>query len=233
MQKSKMSHRILIVDDESDILEFVGYNLAKEGYEVFTATDGAQAVEMAEIHRPHLILLDRMMPVMDGIQTCRALRSNPRTADAHIVFLSALGEEESQLSGFSAGADDYITKPIKMNILKSRINAIMRRISSDSGTSADDSGGEIIILDRERHLLRYRNRRIELPKKEFSLFTLLYSQPGKLFTREEIYEKVWGNEVVVGTRTIDVHIRRLRRKIGDDRIVTVKGVGYKFTNGSE
>lgn len=223
-----MAHRILIVDDESDILEFVGYNLAKEGYEVFTATNGAEAVEAALRHRPHLVLLDRMMPVMDGLQACRELRSRPETADIHIVFLSALSEEENQLTGFGAGADDYIPKPIKMNLLKSRINAIMRRISESEAPQQPSSS---IDLDCERHTLHYNGRQIELPKKEFSLFTLLYSSPEKLFTREEIYERVWGNEVVVGTRTIDVHIRRLRRKIGDNHIVTVKGVGYKFTNG--
>lgn len=228
-----MAHRILIADDESDILEFVGYNLTKEGYEVITATNGAEAVEAAVIHRPHLVLLDRMMPVMDGLQVCRELRSRPETADTHIVFLSALGEEESQLTGFGAGADDYITKPIKMNLLKSRINAIIRRVAPPENREQTATEPSLFTLDRERHMLRCNGRDIELPKKEFSLFALLYSQPERLFSRDEIYEKVWGNEVIVGTRTIDVHIRRLRRKIGDDHIVTVKGVGYKFTLGNK
>ena len=223
-----MTHRILIVDDEPDIREFVGYNLAKEGYEVLTASNGAEAVEIAVEKRPHLVLLDRMMPVMDGIRTCRELRSRPETADTHIVFLSALGEEENQLSGFGAGADDYIAKPVKMNLLKSRINAIMRRISDAEQPVRSDAAVDAVLLDGESHLLHYGGRRIELPKKEFLLFSLLYSAPGRLFTREEIYEKVWGSDVVVGTRTIDVHIRRLRRKIGNRHIVTVKGVGYKF-----
>ena len=216
-----MAYRILLVDDETDILEFVRYNLSKEEYEVYTATDGAEAVRTAAECRPHLILLDMMMPVMDGIQTCRALRALPATAGAIIVFLSALGEDESQLSGFDAGADDYITKPIKMTLLKSRVNALLRRVDD----SAPESGIEI---SRERHTVMIDGTEIALPRKEFALFDLLYSQPGRLFTREEIYSHVWGSSVVVGDRTIDVHIRRLRCKIGDRHIVTVKGLGYKF-----
>ena len=225
-----MAHRILLVDDEPDILEFVGYNLAREGYQVLTASDGAQAVEAALTFRPHLILLDMMMPVMDGLQTCRALRARAETADTCIVFLSALGEEESQLSGFGAGADDYIPKPVKLNLLKSRVNAILRRIADtgdgDGSPQPTDPNG--ITLDRERHLLLLGDREISLPKKEFALFDLLYSSPERLFTREEIYSSIWGTDVVVGDRTIDVHIRRLRRKIGDSKIVTVKGLGYKY-----
>lgn len=224
----EMAHRILIADDEPDILEFVGYNLAKEGYEVFTAANGDEAIDAAMQHRPHLILLDRMMPVMDGLQACRRLRENPETAHIHIVFLSALGEEENQLSGFGAGADDYIAKPVRMTLLKSRINAILRRIDEhDDPVPAHIA--DPFTLDSNQHTLHCAGRTIELPKKEFMLFELLHSAPGRLFTREEIYEKVWGSGVVVGTRTIDVHIRRLRRKIGDRRIVTVKGIGYKFT----
>ena len=223
-----MAYRILIADDEPDILEFVGYNLEKEGYEVLTAANGAEAVEVALSRRPHLILLDRMMPVMDGLQVCRTLRSRAETAGTHIVFLSALGEEENQLSGFGAGADDYIPKPIKMNILKSRINAIMRRLGDADATSSGSLPADGFELDRERHTLRCNGREVELPRKEFSLFTLLYTRVGQLVTREEIYEQVWGSDVVVGTRTIDVHIRRLRRKIGDRHIITVKGLGYKF-----
>lgn len=216
-----MAYRILLVDDETDILEFVRYNLSKEEYEVYTATDGAEAVRTAAECRPHLILLDMMMPVMDGIQTCRALRALPATSGAIIVFLSALGEDESQLSGFDAGADDYITKPIKMTLLKSRVNALLRRVDD----SAPESGIEI---SRERHTVMIDGTEIALPRKEFALFDLLYSQPGRLFTREEIYSHIWGSSVVVGDRTIDVHIRRLRCKIGDRHIVTVKGLGYKF-----
>ena len=219
-----MAYRILLVDDETDILEFIGYNLAREGYEIYTATNGEEALKKAAECRPHLILLDMMMPVMDGVQTCRALRQMPETADTIIVFLSALGEDESQLAGFEAGADDYISKPIRMTLLKSRVNALMRRVSE----SADDPGHGDIEINREHHTVVIDGRELTLPRKEFALFDLLCSQPGKLFTREEIYSKVWGNSVVVGDRTIDVHIRRLRCKIGDKHIVTVKGLGYKF-----
>lgn len=232
-RNSEMAYKILIADDEPDILEFVSYNLAKEGYEVFTAADGAEAVEVAAQKRPHLILLDRMMPIMDGLQVCRLLRAKPETARTHIVFLSALGEEENQLSGFRAGADDYIPKPIKMNILKSRINAIMRRLDEFEPTPAPAPAAPApgaFELDSERHILRHGSSEIALPRKEFMLFSLLYSSGGRLVTREEIYEKVWGSEVIVGKRTIDVHIRRLRRKIGDQHILTVKGLGYKFIN---
>ena len=210
-----------MVDDEPDILEFVSYNLSKEGYQIFTAPDGAEALKVAAECRPHLILLDMMMPRMDGLQTCKALREMEETADARIVFLSALSEEENQLTGFDAGADDYIAKPIRMNLLKSRVNAIMRRIE-DPATTAE------IEICRERHSVICNGRETVLPRKEFALFDLLYSEPERLFSREEIYLKIWGSEVVVGDRTIDVHIRRLRRKIGNEHIITVKGMGYRF-----
>lgn len=216
-----MAHRILLVDDEPDILEFIGYNLAKEGYEIFTAPDGVEALKVAAECRPHLILLDMMMPKMDGLQTCKALREMPETADTRIVFLSALSEEENQLTGFDAGADDYIPKPIKMSLLKSRINAIMRRVVEDP------SDTEIEIC-RDRHAIICNGCEMVLPRKEFALLDLLYSEPERLFSREEIYSRIWGTEVVVGDRTIDVHIRRLRRKIGNKHILTVKGMGYRF-----
>ena len=216
-----MAHRILLVDDEPDILEFVGFNLSKEGYEIFTARDGEEALRVAVESHPHLILLDMMMPRMDGLQTCKALREMPETADVRIVFLSALGEEENQLSGFDAGADDYIPKPIRMNLLKSRVNAIMRRI--DEPTESGD-----VEICRERHSVICDGVEMVLPRKEFALFDLLYSEPERLFSREEIYGRVWGSEVIVGDRTIDVHIRRLRRKIGNEHIITVKGMGYRF-----
>ncbi len=215
-----MSHRILVADDEPDILEFVKYNLQKEGYEVFTASDGAEALAEARAHRPHLILLDRMMPVMDGAQTCRAIRNDPVLRDTMVVFLSALGEEDQQLEGFGAGADDYLTKPIKMKLLMSRVQAILKRI--------DGSSGSAIELDAERHVVRCCGRELVLPRKEFALLALLRSEPGRLFSREEIYRRVWGSGVVVGDRTIDVHIRKLRQKIGEQRITTLKGVGYKY-----
>lgn len=216
-----MAHRILLVDDEPDILEFIGYNLSKEGYDIYTASDGVEALKVATECRPHLILLDMMMPRMDGLQTCKALRERPETADTRIVFLSALGEEENQLTGFDAGADDYIPKPIRMNLLKSRINAIMRRIVE--GTSSAE-----IEICRERHSVICNGCETVLPRKEFALLDLLYSEPERLFSREEIYSRIWGSEVVVGDRTIDVHIRRLRRKIGNKHILTVKGMGYRF-----
>lgn len=216
-----MAHRILLVDDEPDILEFVGYNLSKEGYEIFTASDGVEALEVAAECRPHLILLDMMMPRMDGIQTCKALREMPEMTDTHIVFLSALGEEDNQLAGFDVGADDYLAKPIRMNLLKSRVNAIMRRVEEPVQQCE-------IEICRERHSVVCNGQESVLPRKEFALLDLLFSEPDRLFSREEIYSRVWGAEVVVGDRTIDVHIRRLRRKIGNEHIVTVKGMGYRF-----
>lgn len=218
-----MSHRILLVDDEPDILEFIRYNLLKEGYEVYTAPDGARALEVAAACRPHLILLDRMMPVMDGAETCRAIRRDPRLRETIVVFLSALGEEEQQLTGFGAGADDYLVKPIRMKLLVSRVKAILKRVETEP--ERRESGLEI---DRERYAVRCDGREITLPRKEFALLELLASTPGKLIPREEIYTRIWGPEVVVGDRTIDVHIRKLRQKIGEDRITTVKGVGYRY-----
>ncbi len=215
-----MGYRILLIDDEDDILEFVKYNLERDGYEVFTASNGAEGLEVALKTKPHLILLDMMMPVLDGIETCKAIRNSPALKNVMVVFLSAVGSEETQLQGYNAGADDYINKPIKMNILRSRVQAILKRIT------LPDTSKELVI-DTEHHLVRKGDETIILPRKEFSLLELLHSQPSKLFTREEIYRKVWGN-IVVGDRTIDVHIRKLRQKIGDNHIVTVKGVGYKF-----
>lgn len=213
-----MKHRILLVDDEPDILEFVGYNLLKAGYEVFTARDGAEGLRMAVEHRPHLILLDRMMPVMDGVETCRRIRGQEGLSQVMVVFLSALGEEQQQIEGFDAGADDYIPKPIRMKVLMSRVAAILKRVDADGS----------LRIDRERHLVYLDGRPLPLPRKEFALLALLSSEPGRLFSREEIYARVWGTEVVVGDRTIDVHVRKLRQKLGDHYISTVKGLGYKF-----
>lgn len=216
-------YRILLVDDEADILEFVRYNLLREGYEVHTAPNGAEALETAARIRPHLILLDRMMPVMDGAETCRAIRRDPRLRDTIVVFLSALGEEEQQLTGFGVGADDYLVKPIRMKLLVSRVKAILNRI--DTQPEPPQKGIEI---DRERYTVRCDGRETTLPRKEFALLDLLMASPGKLIPREEIYARIWGHEVVVGDRTIDVHIRKLRQKIGEERITTVKGVGYRY-----
>lgn len=223
-----MKHRILLVDDETDILEFVSYNLQKEGYEVFTAQNGAEALTVAAECRPHLILLDMMMPVMDGAQTCRAIRASAQLRDTMVVFLSALGEEEQQLVGFGVGADDYLTKPIKMKLLVSRVQAILKRIDSEKASSPAATPSPGIRIDSARHTVMRDGEEIILPRKEFALLELLSATPGQLIPREEIYAKIWGNEVVVGDRTIDVHIRKLRQKIGEERITTVKGIGYKY-----
>lgn len=219
-----MGKRIVVVDDERDILEFVGYNLEKEGYEVYTAGNGREGLELAERVRPHLILLDSMMPVMDGMQTCEAIRSHPLLKDTMIVFLSAVDDEEKQIGSYLAGADDYITKPVRMRLLCSRINAIMKRLDGGASVHSDK-----VILDEARHAVITDGGEEILPRKEYEILKLLHSQPGRIFTREEIYASVWGGEVVVGERTLDVHIRRLRRKIGDDRIATLKGVGYRYS----
>ena len=218
-----MGYRILLIDDEDDILEFVKYNLMRDGYEVFTASNGAEGLQTALKVKPHLILLDMMMPVLDGIETCKALRRSPVLKNVMIVFLSAVGTEETQLQGYDAGADDYINKPIKMNILRSRVQAILKRIAPV------EEHNSTIKIDREHYQVIKGDQTIILPRKEFALLELLHSQPNKLFTREEIYASVWGNKVVVGDRTIDVHIRKLRQKIGEEHIITVKGVGYKFS----
>ena len=218
-----MGYRILLIDDEADILEFVKYNLSRDGYEVYTASNGAEGLQVALKVKPHLILLDMMMPVLDGIETCKAIRRSPVLKNVMVVYLSAVGTEEIQLQGYDAGADDYINKPIKMNILRSRVQAILKRIPS-----ADEPVNDKLEIDIEHYLVKKGDETIILPRKEFSLLQLLHSEPGKLFTREEIYAKVWGSNVIVGDRTIDVHIRKLRQKIGEEHIVTVKGVGYKY-----
>ena len=223
-----MGYRILLIDDEDDILEFVKYNLERDGYEVFTAPNGAAGLEKALEIKPHLILLDMMMPVMDGLETCRAIRSRSELKDVMVVFLSAVGNEETQLQGYESGADDYIGKPIKMNILRSRVKAILSRISLPT-----DKPQHKLSIDKEHYQVQIDDQTLVLPRKEFMLLNLLYSHPGKLFSREEIYHEIWGDKVVVGDRTIDVHIRKLRQKIGDNHIVTIKGMGYKFSPNQE
>lgn len=227
-----MSYRILLVDDEPDILEFVGYNLTREGFEVRTASNGIIAIDKAKEFLPHLILLDVMMPEMDGMETCRRLKEIPSLSRCIIVFLSARGEDESQLKGFDLGADDYITKPIHPRLLVSRLKAILKRAEGgeESGTEVESTtlSNDTITIDKERFVVIKNGRELILPRKEFQLLTLLYSKPQKVFSREDIYSSVWGNEVVVGDRTIDVHIRKLRTKIGENHIVTIKGVGYKY-----
>ena len=219
--------KILLVDDEPDILEIVGYNLNKEGFKVYTATNGKDAIEVALSKKPDLIILDVMMPEMDGMETCYQMRNNPVLKDTLITFLTARGEDYSQIAGFDAGADDYITKPVKPRVLISKIKAILRRNKNQVNTTQEESIRGIIV-DRERYLIVKNGQEINLPKKEFELLSLLMSKPGKVYMREVIMSTIWGGEVVVGDRTIDVHIRKLREKLGDDYIKTVKGVGYKF-----
>jgi len=222
-------YKLLLVDDETDILEFVGYNLKKEGYQVFTASNGEEGVAAAKAHKPHLILLDVMMPGMDGIETCDAIRNDPNLKDVLIAFLTARGEDYSQVAGFEAGADDYITKPIKPKVLVSRVKALLRRSANEDVSDAKNlMEFESLSIDLEKYQVRVNNKKLDLPRKEFELLGLLASKPGKVFTRDEIMDRIWGSEVVVGGRTIDVHIRKLREKIGDHRIKTIKGVGYKF-----
>ena len=219
-------YKVLVVDDEADILEFIDYNLKKEGYQVFLAHNGKDAIAIAKKNKPDLILLDVMMPVMDGIETCKQIKSDPDFAKTFVVFLTARSEEFSEIAGFQAGADDYIAKPIKPRVLLTRINAILRRKVKETGETKIIAGN--IVIDRESFLVYRGDQKIQLARKEFELLFLLAGKPGKVYTREQILEKVWGDEVLVVDRTIDVHIRKIREKLGDAYIGTVKGVGYKF-----
>jgi len=226
-----IKYKILLVDDEPDILEFLGYNIEKEGFEVFTAQNGREAIEVAKKHKPHLIILDVMMPEMDGVETCDMLRQDKDLKDVIIAFLTARSEDYSQIAGFEAGADDYITKPVKPKVLVSRIKALLKRynpaVINQDKTVIQKTG---LIIDRERYIVIKEGNELDLPKKEFELLALLVSKPDKVFTRDEIYNTVWGDSIIVGDRTIDVHIRKLREKIGDDHIRTIKGVGYKYVD---
>lgn len=223
----KKDIKILLVDDEPDILEIISYNLTAEGYQVITAENGLEAIKKAKKHLPQLIILDVMMPEMDGIEACEKLRGIPDLSHTIITFLTARGEDYSQVAGFEAGADDYITKPVKPKVLVSKVKALLRRFKEESPDAPTVNLGNLII-NREEYKVIKNKKEIILPRKEFELLALLASKPGKVFKREDILDKVWGNEVVVGGRTIDVHIRKLREKIGDDSFKTVKGVGYKF-----
>ena len=225
MSKNDMS--ILLVDDDPDILEIVSYNLSAEGYQVFTAENGIEAVKKAKKKKPDLIILDVMMPEMDGIEACEQIRKIPSLENTIITFLTARGEDYSQMAGFDAGADDYITKPIRPKVLVSKVKALLRRVSSEEIETNIVEIGDLTI-NRDEYKILNGKEEIILPRKEFELLSLLASQPGKVFKREDILNKVWGNEVIVGGRTIDVHIRKLREKIGDKKFKTVKGVGYKF-----
>ena len=223
----KKDIKILLVDDEQDILEIVGYNLSQEGYQIFTASNGKEAVSMAKKTLPHLIIMDVMMPEMDGMEACEIIRKAPELQNVIITFLTARSEDYSQVAGFDVGADDYITKPIKPKLLVSKVKALLRRLKEAEATTDTLNIGNIEI-NREEYKIIQDGKEIILPRKEFELFYLLASKPGKVFKREEILDKVWGNEVVVGGRTIDVHIRKLREKIGDELFKTIKGVGYKL-----
>jgi two-component system alkaline phosphatase synthesis response regulator PhoP len=223
-------YKILIVDDEIDILEFLSYNLKKEGFKVYTAENGEEAIKVAEKKHPHLILMDVMMPKMEGMEACEKIRQLDGFNNVIIAFLTARSEDYSQIAGFDAGADDYIMKPIKPKVLISRLKALLKRYKKNEKISETEQIIKIgnLVIDREKYVVYRDNEEVNLPRKEFSLLLLLISKPQKAFTREEIFSKVWGNDIIVGDRTIDVHIRKLREKIGDNHIVTIKGVGYKF-----
>lgn len=224
---NKKEITILLVDDEPDILEIVGYNLTAEGYTVLTAENGIEAVKVAKKKKPHLIILDVMMPEMDGIEACEHIRKLPDLQNTIITFLTARSEDYSQVAGFDAGADDYITKPIRPKVLVSKVKALLRRLKEEESSDNVIKIGNLVI-DRDEYKIVKDKKEIVLPRKEFELLSLLASKPGKVFKREDILDKVWGNEVIVGGRTIDVHIRKLREKIGDNSFKTIKGVGYKF-----
>ena len=226
------NYKILLLDDEPDILEFIGYNLKKEGFQVKTAANGSEALKVAQTYCPHLIILDVMMPGMDGIETCEEMRQIPILKDSLVVFLTARGEDYSQIAGFEAGADDYITKPIKPKVLISRVKALLKRYKSGTTNEETSDKSRIVVgdltIDREKYVVLVKNKELVLPKKEFELLLLLASKPNRVFTRDEIYSAVWGDNIIVGDRTIDVHVRKLREKIGQNHIKTIKGVGYKF-----
>ena len=224
----KKDIKILLVDDEPDILEIVGYNLSQEGYKIVTASNGKEAIMVAKKERPQLIIMDVMMPEMDGMEACENIRKIPELSQVIITFLTARSEDYSQLAGFEVGADDYITKPIKPKLLVSKVKALLRRLKNEESKNSETLNIGTIEINREEYKIIKDNVEIILPRKEFELFYLLASKPGKVFKREEILDKVWGNEVIVGGRTIDVHIRKLREKIGEDLFKTIKGVGYKF-----
>lgn len=223
---------ILLVDDEPDILEIISYNLKAEGYKVKTASSGREGVEKAKKVRPDLILLDVMMPEMDGIEACEQIRKTPGLEHTIIAFLTARGEDYSQVAGFDVGADDYIAKPVKPKVLTSRLKALLRRRPLEPATSEERTTLGDMVIDIERYHIEIKGKVVELPRKEFELLGLLASKPGKVFTRDEIMDRIWGTQVIVGGRTIDVHIRKLREKIGDERIKTIKGVGYKFEDSN-
>ena len=228
----KKDIRILLVDDEPDVIEIIKYNLVREGYSVKTASNGREALKKADKNLPHLIIIDVMMPEMDGIEACEELRKDSRFNDTIIMFLTARGEDYSYVAAFDSGADDYVTKPIKPKIIISKVKALLRRLKKEDENKDKIRLGKLII-DREQYEVTYKGKTFSLPRKEFELLYLLASKPDKVVKREKIMQIVWGSEVVVGDRTIDVHIRKLREKIGDKYLKTIKGVGYKFINPSK
>lgn len=232
MTEKENAQRILLVDDEEDILEFVSYNLEREGFKVFTGRNGREAIQMVTKVKPDLVILDVMMPEMDGIAACEEIRKLPGCNDIVIAFLTARGEDYSQIAGFDAGADDYITKPIRPKVLISRVKALLKRSGASVAAETTDQEKVLhignLVIDKEKFTLKVDDTEMMLPRKEFELLSLLVSKPDKVFLRDEIYKSVWGDNVIVGDRTIDVHIRKLREKIGNDHIRTLKGIGYKF-----
>ncbi|MCW5909799.1 MAG: response regulator transcription factor [Cyclobacteriaceae bacterium] len=224
---NKPTQKVLVVDDEEPILELLKYNLEKQGYDVRTAADGQQAVDQAKKFHPDLVLLDIMMPKMDGVEACRQIRAIPELINTYIVFLTARAEEYSEVAAFDVGADDYILKPIKPRALMSRISALFRRDSKKKNTSSQIKIGDLVI-DRTSYTIQIKGKEVSLPKKEFELLFFLAQNPNKVFSRDDLLQNIWGSDVYVLARTVDVHIRKVREKIGDDYITTVKGVGYKF-----
>ncbi len=220
--------KILLADDEPDVLDFLTFNLQREGYEVVTAINGREAIKLAKKETPNLIILDVMMPEMDGIEACKELRTMPECKNAHIIFLTARTEDYSQIAGLDSGADDYVSKPIKPRVLISRINALMRRKNTEEEPSGIIDIGGGMTIDKAGYQVKINGAQLSLPRKEFELLNLLASKPGKVFSRDDILHKIWGEDVVVGDRTIDVHIRKLRQKLGEEKIKTIKGIGYKF-----
>lgn len=227
MKTVSKGHTILLVDDESDILEFLSYNLSKEGYKVYTASNGEEGVKLAKQYNPSLVILDVMMPVMDGIETCQLIRKDSQIVQPIIAFLTSRSEDYSQVAGFEAGADDYITKPVRPRLLVSKVESLLRRLNRSF--DAPQASSSSLKINRDKFIVEIEEEKVILPKKEFELLELLASRPGTVYTREQILSLVWGNESIVGERTIDVHIRKLREKLGNDYIRTIKGVGYTFS----
>ncbi len=227
MKMDTANYKILLVDDEPDILEFLSYNLKKEGYTVYTADNGKEAIKISKKSKPHLVVLDVMMPGMDGIETCREIRTLPEMKNSIIIFLTARGEDYSQIAGFDAGGDDYVHKPIKPRVLVSRVKALLRRYKEEE-QEQNVVDVKDFIIDKEKYVIIKDGEELTLPKKEFEILLLLTSKVNKVFSRDEIFAKVWGDDVIVGDRTIDVHVRKIREKIGLKNIKTIKGVGYKY-----